>query len=269
MDARKIEALITSKTKAIVPVHYAGIACDMDEIMQIVDKYHLYVIEDAAQAIDSYYKGRPLGSIGHLATFSFHESKNIMCGEGGMLVINDKSFEKRAEIIREKGTNRSAFFRGEVDKYSWVDIGSSFLPSDIVAAVLYAQLENLDKIQRKRKQIWNKYYEGLKSLEEQRIIKLPIIPEYATNNAHMFYIVCRNLEERTSLIKKLKENDILAIFHYLPLHKSPYYQGKHDGRELPNSDNYSDCLLRLPMYFQLSKREVDRVIKVIKEFYGI
>jgi dTDP-4-amino-4,6-dideoxygalactose transaminase len=269
IDVQRIESLVTARTKAIVPVHYAGIACDMDEIMKIADKYHIYVIEDAAQAIDSYYKARPLGSIGHLATFSFHETKNIMCGEGGMLVINDRSFEERAEIIREKGTNRSAFFRGEVDKYSWVDIGSSFLPSDIVAAVLYAQLENVNKIQKKRKQIWSKYYGGLKSLKDQGVIRLPIIPEYATNNAHMFYIVCRNLEERTSLAKRLKENDILAIFHYLSLHKSPYYQGKHDGRELPNSDNYSDCLLRLPMYFQLSKREVDRVIKVIKEFYGI
>src|SRR5690606_25817128 len=203
-----LESLITDKTKAIIPVHYAGVACDMDKIMAVADKHKLFVIEDAAQAIDSYYTGadgikRALGSIGHMAAFSFHETKNIISGEGGMLAINDEQFIQRAEIIREKGTNRSAFFRGEVNKYGWVDIGSSFLPSDIIAAYLWAALENLDDIQLKRKQIWQQYYEGLSELQEQDLLKLPYIPEYATNNAHMFYIVCQHLEQRSYLIDTL------------------------------------------------------------------
>ncbi|MGZ3867208.1 MAG: dTDP-4-amino-4,6-dideoxygalactose transaminase, partial [Bacteroidia bacterium] len=216
LDVTKIEALITPKTKVIVPVHYAGIACDMDVIMKLAEKYNLYVVEDAAQAIDSFYKGRPLGSIGHLAAFSFHETKNIISGEGGMLAINDERFIKRAEIIREKGTNRSAFFRGEIDKYGWVDIGSSFLPSDIIAAFLYAQIEKLDDIQKKRKSIWDHYEKELNHLSGKGI-KLPHIPTYATNNAHMFYLACKNLDERTKLIEHLKQDDINAVFHYLSL----------------------------------------------------
>ncbi|PIY09622.1 MAG: dTDP-4-amino-4,6-dideoxygalactose transaminase [Flexibacter sp. CG_4_10_14_3_um_filter_32_15] len=267
IDADKVEELITEKTKAIVVVHYAGMACDMDKIMAIANKHNLFVIEDAAQAIDSFYKGKPLGSIGHLATFSFHETKNIISGEGGMLVINDDRFIKRAEIIREKGTNRSAFFRGEIDKYGWVDIGSSFLPSDIIAAFLYAQLENLEDIQNRRKYIWNKYYEGLKELDSKNLVRIPQIPSYATNNAHMFYLVCKDIEERSALISKLKENDINAVFHYLSLHKSPFYQDKHDGRELPNCDNYADCLVRLPFYYELKEEEIKRVIKTITDFY--
>lgn len=272
IDEDKIEELITEKTKAIVVVHYAGIAVDMDKIMNLAAKYNLHVIEDAAQAIDSFYTGkdgkqRPLGSIGHLAAFSFHETKNIISGEGGMLVINDENFAKRAEIIREKGTNRSAFFRGEVNKYGWVDIGSSFLPSDIIAAFLYAQLEHLDKIQERRKEIWNTYYEGLKPLEEKSLIKLPIIPKYATNNAHMFYIICRSDEERSGLIKHLKENKILAVFHYLSLHKSEYYISKHDGRELPKSDYYTNLLVRLPFYFELSDNQVHNIVKNIKNYF--
>jgi dTDP-4-amino-4,6-dideoxygalactose transaminase len=268
IDARKLESLITPRTKAIVPVHYAGVACDMDAINSIAKQYNLYVIEDAAQAIESYYKGKILGSLGHFATFSFHETKNIFSGEGGMLVVNDEQFIKRAEIIREKGTNRSAFFRGEVNKYGWVDVGSSFLPSDIIAAFLYAQLENLEKIQEKRLNIWNRYYEGLKFLEDIGYLKLPIIPEYATNNAHMFYIICENIKKRTALISYLKNNGILAVFHYLSLHKSPYYKEKHDGRELPNADRYSDCLVRLPMYFELTENQIDRVIQCISSYYG-
>ncbi|WP_338760790.1 dTDP-4-amino-4,6-dideoxygalactose transaminase [Bernardetia sp. ABR2-2B] len=268
IDADKIEELITTKTKAIVVVHYAGMACDMDKIMAIADKHELFVIEDAAQAVDSFYNGKPLGSIGHLAAFSFHETKNIISGEGGMLVINDDRFIKRAEIIREKGTNRSAFFRGEIDKYGWVDIGSSFLPSDIIAAFLYAQLENLEDIQNRRKDIWNKYYEGLKKLDEEKSVNLPKIPKYATNNAHMFYLVCNTIEERSALISKLKENDINAVFHYLSLHKSPFYTDKHDGRELPSCDKYANCLVRLPFYYELEEKEIEKVINTISEFYA-
>ena len=268
IDADKIEELITSKTKAIVVVHYAGMACDMDTVMDIAKKYHLFVIEDAAQAIDSYYKDKPLGSIGHLAAFSFHETKNIISGEGGMLVINDEKFIKRAEIIREKGTNRSAFFRGEIDKYGWVDIGSSFLPSDIIAAFLFAQLENLEDIQHRRKEIWNTYYEGLKALEEKGLVNLPKIPDYATNNAHMFYLVCNNVEERSALISSLKENGINAVFHYLSLHKSPFYGQKHEGRELPNCDKYADCLVRLPFYYELKDEQIEKIIKIITDFYS-
>jgi dTDP-4-amino-4,6-dideoxygalactose transaminase len=268
IDATKIESLISPRTKAIVVVHYAGISCDMDSILELANKHNLFVIEDAAQAIDSYYKGKPLGSIGHLAAFSFHETKNITSGEGGMLVVNDERFVRRAEIIREKGTNRSAFFRGEVNKYEWLDIGSSFLPSDIIAAFLYAQLENLDRIQVRRKALWESYYEQLKPLEERGCLKLPRIPLYATNNGNTFYIICRNLEERSALIIELKENNILALFHYLSLHKAPYYQGKHDGRELPHADRYSDCLLRLPMYYDLTEDDIGRITNRITQFYS-
>jgi len=268
IDVEQIEKLITPKTKAIVPVHYAGIACDMDKIMALANKYNLFVVEDAAQAIDSFYKGKPLGSIGHLAAFSFHETKNIISGEGGMLVINDERFIKRAEIIREKGTNRSAFFRGEIDKYGWVDIGSSFLPSEIIAAFLNAQIENLNDIQTNRKHIWNKYNEGLKPLEKLNI-KLPFIPNFSTNNAHMYYIVCRNLKERSAIISFLKEKDILTVFHYLSLHKSPFYEKKYNGTTLTNSDNYSDCLLRLPMYYELSDDQVKYIVNSILEFHKI
>ena len=267
MDVDKIEELITSKTKVIVPVHYAGIACDMDKIMDIANKHNLFVVEDAAQAIDSYYKGKPLGSIGHLAAFSFHETKNIISGEGGMLVINDERFIDRAEIIREKGTNRSKFFRGEVDKYGWSDIGSSFLPSDIIAAFLWAHIEEIDFIQKERKHIWNKYYEALLPLKEFGI-QLPEIPTYCTNNAHMFYLVCNSLDERTKLIEHLKDNKIHAVFHYLCLNDSPYYKDKHDGRQMPNAKRYEDCLVRLPFWLGLSDGQInyiaDELIKLIK-----
>ncbi|MBP5412859.1 MAG: dTDP-4-amino-4,6-dideoxygalactose transaminase [Bacteroidales bacterium] len=264
IDADKIEALITSKTKVIVPVHYAGVACDMDKVMNIANKHNLLVVEDAAQAIDSYYKGKPLGSIGHLSGFSFHETKNIISGEGGMLAINDERFIRRAEIIWEKGTNRAEFFRGEVNKYGWCDIGSSFLPSEVIAAFLWAQLEDINDIQAKRKLLWNRYYELLKPIADKGCFRLPDIPDYATNNAHMFYLVCNSLEERTSLINKLKDNDILAVFHYLSLHSSPYYQDKHDGRHLPNCDRYADCLVRLPMYYDLTEADVEKICEVIK-----
>ncbi|MCU0289298.1 MAG: dTDP-4-amino-4,6-dideoxygalactose transaminase [Acidobacteria bacterium] len=264
-----IEELITPRTKAIVPVHYGGVACDMDKIMDIADRHGLFVVEDAAQAIDSYFTGKggiqkPLGSIGHLAAFSFHESKNIQCGEGGMLVVNDPKFEKRAEIIWEKGTNRASFWRGEVSKYDWVDVGSSFLPSEIMAAFLWAQLENLDGIQGKRKTIWNSYWQGLKDWADTAHVQLPFIPDYAPNNGHLFYLVCKDLEQRTRLIGKLREKNILAVFHYLSLHKSPFYKAKHDGRELPVSDRYSDCLLRLPFYYELTEKDMEFVVHSIK-----
>ena len=267
IDADKIETLITPHTKAIVPVHYAGMACDMDKIMALAAKYNLLVIEDAAQAIDSFYRRgvlhTPLGSIGHLSAFSFHETKNIISGEGGMLVINDERFVRRAEIIWEKGTNRAEFFRGEVNKYGWVDTGSSFLPSEIVAAFLWAQIEYLDDIQAKRKQIWNTYFEGLKPLADKGYFRLPETPEYATNNAHAFYLLFNSLEERTELIAHLKKNDILAVFHYLSLHSSEFYKNKHDGRELKNCDKFADCLVRLPMFYELEMSEIERIIKTI------
>jgi dTDP-4-amino-4,6-dideoxygalactose transaminase len=240
----------------------------MDKIMAIAKKYNLFVIEDAAQSIDSFYKGKPLGSIGHLSTFSFHETKNIMCGEGGMLVINDERFVNRAEIIREKGTNRSSFFRGEIDKYGWVDVGSSFLPSDILAAFLYSQLENLEDIQKRRLFIWKTYYKNLKELENRGVIRIPEIPIYASNNAHMFYIICKNSEERTSLIDTLKKNNISAVFHYLSLHKSPFYKNNHDGRILKNSDHYSDCLVRLPLFYNIKNNDIEFVCSVIKSFFN-
>lgn len=268
IDADKLEVLITPKTKVIVPVHYAGVACDMDKIMEIAKRHNIFVVEDAAQAIDSYYKGRPLGSIGHMAAFSFHETKNIIAGEGGLLVINDERFIRRSEIIWEKGTNRSEFFRGEVNKYGWVDTGSSFLPSEVIAAFLYAQIESIEMIQNRRKAIWTKYYNGLKDLAEMGIITTPEIPDYATNNAHMFYVVCRSLDERTALIKYLKEHDVFSVFHYLSLHKSDYYVTNYTDRpKLPYCDYYADCLVRLPMYFELSNEEITNIINTIHEFY--
>ena len=273
IDADQIDALITEKTKAIVVVHYAGVACDMDKIMSIANKHGIIVIEDAAQAIDSYYISKDgtrkaLGSIGHLSAFSFHETKNIISGEGGMLCINDDRFIQRAEIIWEKGTNRSQFFRGEVDKYSWVDTGSSFLPSEIISAFLWAQIENMRDIQDKRIKIWNRYYEGLSSFEPVSIKKpkLPLVPEYATNNAHMFYLVCDNVDDRTKFIQHLKDKGILSVFHYLSLHKSSYYE-KYSTRksELPNSDMFSDCLVRLPLFYELTDEQVEYIINTIKE----
>jgi dTDP-4-amino-4,6-dideoxygalactose transaminase len=258
---------VTPQTRAIVPVHYAGMACDMDTIMAIAQRHGLFVVEDAAQAIDSFYKGNPLGSFGTFGAFSFHETKNIISGEGGMLTVNDERFVARAEVIREKGTNRSAFFRGEVDKYGWVDIGSSFLPADIIAAFLYAQLENLESIQQRRCQIWNLYRELLEPLQTEGRIQLPVIPPDATNNAHMFYIVCRSLNERSGLIEYLKKQGILAVFHYLPLHRSPYYHGRHDGRSLPNAERFSDCLLRLPLFFNLGDSDVLRIVEAVQDYF--
>lgn len=270
IDPEKIEALITPKTKVIVPVHYAGVACDMDKIMDIANRHNLFVVEDAAQAIDSYYKGKPLGGIGHLGCFSFHETKNVTAGgEGGLLCVNDERFIRRAEIIWEKGTNRAEFFRGMVNKYGWVDTGSSFLPSEINTAFLWAQLESLDMIQSRRKALWNHYYEGLKDLAAKGLLKMPDMPEYATNNAHMFYLVCPSLEERTKLIAYLKGQGIGAVFHYLSLHLSDYYKNHHEGEipVLPQCDHFADCLVRLPMFYELTDEEVGYIIDGVHKFF--
>ncbi|MBQ9411036.1 MAG: dTDP-4-amino-4,6-dideoxygalactose transaminase [Bacteroidales bacterium] len=271
MDPSKLEKLITPRTKVIVPVHYAGMACDMDAIMEIANRHGILVVEDAAQAVDAYYKGKPLGGIGHIGCFSFHETKNVTSGgEGGLLVINDSRFERRAEILWEKGTNRAEFFRGMVNKYGWVDIGSSFLPAEINAAFLWAQLENLRAIQDRRIAIWTQYKLGLQCLEDKGLVELPRFPEGATNNAHMFYMVCRSIQERTALIDYLKSRDIQAVFHYLSLHSSTYATAHSSVTpDLPNCDRFADCLVRLPMYFSLQDAEVQEVIGHIKAFYEL
>ncbi len=257
IDANKLAELITPRTRAIVVVHYAGVACDMDPILALARERGIAVVEDAAQAIDSFYKGQPLGSLGMFGAFSFHETKNVIAGEGGLLTINDPAHIARAEVIREKGTNRSAFFRGEIDKYGWVDIGSSFLPSDIVSAYLYAQLEVLDTIQARRKALWKRYHDQLAAALQRHEVEAPYIPKWATNNGHLFYIVCRSLEHRTCVLGKLREAGIHAVFHYLSLHSSPYFQQQHDGRALPHSDRFADCLLRLPLYYEMTDEQCD------------
>ncbi len=269
IDANLIEAAITEKTKVIVPVHYAGVACEMDKIMEIAKKYNLIVVEDAAQGVMSEYKGKALGTIGEYGCFSFHETKNYSMGEGGALLIRDKENIEKAEIIREKGTNRSRFFRGQVDKYTWVDMGSSYLPSELNAAYLYAQLENAQLIYDDRMNSWNRYREGLQELENKGLIELPYIPENCKHNAHMFYIKCKDLEERTKLIDYLKQNGIYAVFHYIPLHSAE--AGLKYGR-FHGEDKYttkeSERLVRLPLYYGLKLEEVDLIIEKIKNFYG-
>lgn len=268
IDLIEAEKLITPRTKVLCVVHYAGVACDMEKAKALAKKYNLKLVEDAAQAIDSFHNGVPLGSIGDFAAFSFHETKNVISGEGGMLAVNNAQFERRAEIIWEKGTNRAEFFRGEVDKYGWVDIGSSFLPSELIAAFLLAQLESLDQIQAKRKTLWNAYQSNLEPLAKAGKVGLPNIPPYASVNAHMYYLVCKSLDERTQLIAHLKKNGINAVFHYLSLHASPYFHKNHDGRKLPNSDRFTDCLVRLPLYYELSTGEVSFICDTIRKFYG-
>jgi len=266
IDENLIEAAITKKTKAIVPVHYAGVSCEMDTIMKIARKNKLFVIEDAAQGVMSRYKGQPLGTIGDIGCFSFHETKNYQCGEGGALIINNEKFIERAEIIREKGTNRSKFFRGEIDKYSWVDIGSSYLPSELNAAFLYGQLENSEKINKNRLNTWDLYYNNLKELNDY--IGLPFIPEECEHNAHMFYIKTKDLDERTALIKFLRDNDVYSVFHYIPLHSS--VAGLKLG-EFYGKDNFttreSEKLIRLPMYYGLEEKDIDYICDIIKEYY--
>lgn len=268
IDEDLIEELITPRTKAIVIVHYAGIACNMDKIMGIANKHNILVIEDAAHAIDAYYKNRPLGTIGHFGAFSFHATKNIIAGEGGMLCVNDPNKIKRAEIVREKGTNRTSFFRGEIDKYGWVDIGSSFLPSEITAAFLFAQLKSLDGIQQRRLAVWNGYYVALKEIE-QFGFELPFLPEYATNNAHMFYLICPSIEIRTKLIQYLSENKIKAVFHYQSLNESDFYKKLETSsptKQLVNSDKYSDQLIRLPLFPDLTNNQVNYISNHIIQF---
>lgn len=263
-----IAPLVTPRTRVICVVHYAGVACDMDPIMEFAIDRGIIVIEDAAQAIDSYYKGRPLGSIGHMAAFSFHETKNLSCGEGGMIAINDERFIRRSEIIWEKGTNRAEYYRGMVNKYGWCDLGSSFLPSEFNAAYLWAQIEKMDDIQDKRKQIWNTYYNILSdSTTFPKSIHLPELPSYATNNAHIFYLTCDSLNTRTRLMRYLQENGVQSTFHYIPLHSSTYAK-EHikDIPTLPQCDKYGDCLVRLPLYYELSIEEATYIAKLICNF---
>ncbi len=267
IDAEQLEQLITPKTKVIVVVHYAGIACDMEEIMNISNKHNLFVVEDAAQAIDAYYENKPLGSFGHFATFSFHETKNVISGEGGLLVVNDEKYFKRAEIIWEKGTNRTAFNRGEIDKYEWVDVGSSFLPSDMISAFLYAQLEQIDNIQKERIAKWNRYYNEFLEMESAGCFMLPKVPEYAIHNAHIFYLLCNSKSERNQLIEYLKKHDIAAAFQYLPLHKSKYYADKYIGKNLINTISFSEKLVRLPLFYDLKDDTQSYIIKTVKAFY--
>jgi len=262
IDETKIEDAITNKTKVIVPVHYAGVACEMDIIMDIADRHNLFVVEDAAQGMMSSYKGKSLGTIGHLGTFSFHETKNYTsAGEGGLLIINDEVFVERAEILREKGTNRSQFFRGMVDKYSWVDIGSSYLMNDVSAAYLWGQLEKVNEINENRLHSWQIYYEGLKELEKKGYLELPTITKECSHNAHMFYIKVRDLDMRTKLLKHLKQNDILGVFHYVPLHSSPagLKFGRFNGKDRFTTKE-SERLIRLPMYYDLELQDIDKVI---------
>lgn len=267
IDEKLIEAAITDKTKAIVPVHYAGVACEMDTICDIAKRNNLLVIEDAAQAVNAYYKGRALGSIGDFGCFSFHETKNYSSGEGGAILINNEKYIERAEIIREKGTNRSKFFRGQVDKYTWVDIGSSYLQSELNCAYLYAQLENPEIINNDRLNTWNKYNELLKPLADKGLIEIPFIPEHCTHNAHMYYIKVKDLDERTKFISYLKENGIGAVFHYIPLHSSPAGQkfGAFFGED-KHTTKESERIVRLPMYYGLSNKEIERIIKIVEKF---
>jgi dTDP-4-amino-4,6-dideoxygalactose transaminase len=269
IDETKIEAAITPKTKVIVPVHYAGVACEMDAIMAIADKHNLLVIEDAAQAVKATYKGRYLGTIGHLGCYSFHETKNLIAGEGGALVINDARFVERAEIIREKGTNRSKFFRGQVDKYTWVDIGSSYLPSELVAAFLCAQLEEADKINHQRLILWDAYYQGLKPLADAGKLRLPVIPPHCGHNAHMFYIIVKSEPIRARLLTHLKKHNINAVFHYVPLHTSPMGQryGCKPG-DLPVTEDLSERLIRLPCFHELNVAEQEQVMSCIHDFFA-
>lgn len=269
IDESLIEDAITEKTRAILPVHYAGVACNMDEIMKIAKKYNLIVIEDAAQGVLSEYKGKSLGTIGEYGCFSFHETKNYSMGEGGALLIRDKKNIEKAEIIREKGTNRSRFFRGQVDKYTWVDKGSSYLPSELNAAYLYGQLENVDLIYNDRMNSWNKYKELLQELEDKNAIELQYIPEDCKHNAHMFYIKCKDLNERTELINFLKENEINAVFHYIPLHSAEagLKFGRFNGEDIYTTKE-SERLLRLPLYYGLKEKDIEFIVSKMKEFYG-
>lgn len=272
MDISHVERLITPKTRVLVVVHYAGVACDMDAVERLVKQHNLILVEDAAHSIDAHYKNQPLGSFGHLATFSFHETKNIVCGEGGLLVVNDDAFIKRAEILREKGTDRSAFFRGEVDKYNWRDIGSSFLPADYVAAFLWGQLENLRDIQDKRLHVWDRYYEAFSDLAKTGRVQIPSVRDGAIQNAHLFFLVCQSLNERNALMARLKAQQIMTTFHYVPLDESPCYQSlpkelQGPSGSLKQTQRYGECLMRLPLHAHMSDADIDRVCAAVLDFY--
>lgn len=268
IDEKLIEQAITEKTKVIVPVHYAGVACEMDKILEIAKKYNLKVVEDAAQGVTSYYKGKALGTIGDFGAYSFHETKNYSMGEGGAILFNNNDYKEKAEIIREKGTNRSKFFRGQIDKYTWVDFGSSYLPSDINAAYLYAQLNEKDKIFNNRMNSWNYYNDNLQELKAEGKIELPTIPEGCRHNAHMYYIKTKDIRERAELIQYLKSKDIQAVFHYIPLHTAPagIKYGRFNGED-KYTTRESERLLRLPMYYKLERSDAEKVVKEIKNFY--
>ncbi len=267
LDPKAVAKLITPATRAVVVVHYAGVACQMDEFVGLAEKHNLWLIEDAAHAIGASYRRRPLGSIGHMATFSFHETKNIICGEGGLLAVNDKRLMQRAEIIWEKGTNRAAFYRGEVNKYGWVDVGSSFLPSELIAAFLYAQLEAFDDIQKERIRVRRSYLDKLAFVEANSWAQIPRLPEYASDNGNMFFMVTNSINHRDALLKHLGRDGIHAVFHYLPLHSSQHGTLLHDGRELPNTDRFSQCIIRLPFFSGLTEAEVESVARSIRKFY--
>ena len=269
IDETKIEAAITDRTKVIVPMHYAGVSCEMDTIMDIARRHNLLVVEDAAQAVMSTYKGKPLGTIGDFGCYSFHETKNYSMGEGGAIIINNPIYNERAEILREKGTDRSKFYRGQVDKYTWVDFGDSYLPSELNAAYLWAQLEKADEINNARLAAWDKYYHALKPLADSGRITLPTVPEHCVHNAHMFYVKCRDLQERTAFIQYLKEHDVNAVFHYIPLHSAPAGRkfGVFSGEDVYTTVE-SERLCRLPMYYGLTEEDQDTVIRAVKGFYG-
>lgn len=269
LDETKVEAAITERTRAIVAVHYAGVACDMDALSGIAERHGLLLLEDAAQAFLSTYKGRPLGGLGHMAAFSFHETKNVISGEGGALLVNDPRYSERAEIIREKGTNRSKFFRGETDKYSWVDVGSSFLPSEIVGAFLYAQLEEATSITRCRLDLWARYHEAFLRLEVAGHVRRPVVPEYCEHNAHMYYLLCQDADARSQLIDHLKRGGVHSVFHYVPLHSSP--AGLRYARtpgSLDVTQSVADRLVRLPLFVDLTQAEADRVVDMVTNFFG-
>lgn len=262
VDTRQLEALITPRTKVLVVVHYAAMGCEMESILELANHYNLTVVEDAAQGIHAYYNGKALGGIGHCGALSFHETKNIHCGEGGALIVRDRNVAARAEIIREKGTNRSAFLRGEVDKYSWVDIGSSYLPSELNAAFLQPQLEVAEAVTRKRRVLWERYQRQLEGVERKGI-RRPVVPEGAEHNGHIYYLTCKDGQQRSELIEKLCINGIQAAFHYQALHDSPYYRNRHDRRRLPNAEHFTEALVRLPLYYDLTEEDIDRVCDVV------
>ena len=267
IDPNHVKTLITLRTKAIVVIHYGGVACDIEVLKKIADSHKIYLIEDAAHAIDSFYNSRPLGSFGHMATFSFHETKNITCGEGGLLVINDNKFINRAEVMREKGTNQSSFNRKEIARYNWIDTGSSFLAPDTSAAFLYAQLTQLDDIQGKRKKIWEYYFKGLKPLADKGVIELPNVPANSTHNGHIFYIICKSPQVRTHFIEHMLLNNVQAQFHYITLHDSPFYKKLHGKRALPMAKFYQNCLVRLPIFYDLAETDAEKIIKLTWQFF--